>query len=113
MPREAQYLADIVRASEHIASFLVGVDPEAFLASELIRSAVLQKLSVIGEAAARISPERRAAHPEVPWRAIIGMRNLAVHAYFALDWSVVWETATGDVPVVGAQAAAILDALDP
>lgn len=111
MPREGQYLGDIVLAADHVASFLTGVDQDGFLASELIRSAVLQKLSVIGEAANRVSPELRAAHPEVPWRAIVGMRNLAVHAYFTLDWAIVWKTATRDVPSLGAQAAAILEKL--
>lgn len=94
-----------------MASFLRGIDQEAFLASELIRSAVLQKLSVIGEAANRVSAELRAAHPEVPWRAIVGMRNLAVHAYFTLDWEIVWKTATRDVPILGTQAATILEGL--
>ena len=109
MPREAQYLADIVQAAGHIADFLAGVDREQFLASELLRSAVLQKLSVIGEASNRVSPELRAAHPEIMWRGIIGMRNLAVHAYFALDWAIFWETATGAVPVLARQIAAILE----
>jgi uncharacterized protein with HEPN domain len=77
MPREEQYLGDIVQAASHIAGFLAGVDREAFMASELIRSAVLQKLSVIGEAANRVTPELRAAHPEISWRGIVGMRNLA------------------------------------
>jgi uncharacterized protein with HEPN domain len=48
MPREEQYLGDIVQAASHIAGFLAGVDREAFMASELIRSAVLMKPSVAG-----------------------------------------------------------------
>lgn len=109
MPREEQYLDDIVEAAVHIRDFLTGVDQDGFLASELIRSAVLQKLSVIGEAANRVTPELRAAHPEIPWRGIIGMRNLAVHAYFTLDWQIVWETASGDVPALASQVTAILE----
>lgn len=39
---------------------------------------------------------------------IIGFRNFAVHAYFAVSWSVVWVTATEDVPMLAEQIAAIL-----
>ena len=46
---------------------------------DLVLSAVLQKLSVIGEAAARVSEETWTAHPAVPWNQARGMRNLLVH----------------------------------
>ncbi len=73
-----------------------------------MRSAVLQKLSVIGEAAARVSEETRTAHPEVPWNQARGMRNLLIHAYFSVDWDVVWTTATDSVPRLAGQIAEIL-----
>ena len=91
------YLDDIAEAAAHIAEFLRGVDEPAFRDSELIRSAVLQKLSVIGEAAARMSETGRQARPNVPWRDVVAFRNIAVHAYFAVDWGIVWYTATVDV----------------
>jgi uncharacterized protein with HEPN domain len=37
------------------------------LESDLIGSAVVQKLAVIGEAAGRVSPELRSRHPQIPW----------------------------------------------
>ena len=51
MRREILYLTDIVEASDHIAAFLSGIPFEKFEQSELIRSAVAQKLGLIGEAA--------------------------------------------------------------
>jgi uncharacterized protein with HEPN domain len=42
-------------------------DRQGFSGDDLIRSAVLQKLSVIGEAAARVSDDTRALYPEIPW----------------------------------------------
>jgi uncharacterized protein with HEPN domain len=105
------YLTDIVEATEAIARFLADVDEESyFLVDELHQSAVLQKLIVIGEAAARISPERTLAHPQIPWADIVGFRNIAVHAYFSVDWSIVWFTATRDVPRLRWQIEQILDA---
>lgn len=57
MRHEELYLIDIVEAAEAIESFLTNVTREEFLGSELLRSAVLHKLMIIGEAASRIPRE--------------------------------------------------------
>jgi uncharacterized protein with HEPN domain len=53
--RDDLYLVEIVESCRHIRSFLVGVDIDAWAGSELVRSAVLQKLMIVGEAASRVS----------------------------------------------------------
>jgi len=63
----------------------------------------MYQLVIIGEAAARLSKEFRERHPEIEWIDIIGFRNFAVHAYFAVGWSVVWVTAIRDVPALAEQ----------
>lgn len=108
MRREVLYLQDIVEASEAIDRFLSEVAKEDFLQDELRQSAVLQKLTVIGEAAARIPDEFRESYPEVPWRDVVAFRNIAVHAYFSVDWQIVWTTAKEDVPALREQVSAIL-----
>lgn len=116
MPRRDDlYLADIVEAADAIRIFVARLErrgPEGFVSDDLVRSAVLQKLSVIGEAAARVSEETRKGHPEVPWNQARGMRNLLVHAYFSVDWDVIWTTATDSVPRLAEQIAKILEAED-
>jgi uncharacterized protein with HEPN domain len=57
MRHDRLYLTDIIEAADHVSSFLAGIDFPAFQASELLRNAVVQKLAVIGEAAARVSEE--------------------------------------------------------
>lgn len=61
LQRDELYLRDITEAAEAIAGFLAGVSQQQFLASDLLQSAILQKLSVIGEAAARLTA--RSARP--------------------------------------------------
>lgn len=100
MSRDELYLKDILRAAEHIERFLDGVATEQFEASELIRSAVLQKMIVIGEAAASVGAATRQRAPQIPWTRIVGFRNIAVHRYFSVNWHVVWITATVDVPAL-------------
>lgn len=94
MPREKLYLTDIVEASDAIRNFLQGVFREHFIGNDLLRSAVLQKLTIIGEAASRLTKTFRAQRPEVEWADIVAFRNIAVHAYFAVDWTIVWSAAT-------------------
>jgi uncharacterized protein with HEPN domain len=113
MRREALYLEDICAAAGAIARFIVGLDEEKFSASELVGSAVVQKLAVIGEAAARVSPELKARYPEIPWAEVVAFRNILVHAYFGIDWSVVWLAASADAPALQRQIAAILEAEFP
>jgi uncharacterized protein with HEPN domain len=72
MRRERLYLTDILEASDAISTFLGGCSKDAFFESELIRSAVLHKLTVIGEAAARLPAGLRLRHPEVPWSYVVG-----------------------------------------
>jgi uncharacterized protein with HEPN domain len=108
MRREEVYLADIVEAASAIERFLSDVQPEAFKQNELLQSAVLQKLTLIGEAASRLPQSFRERHLEVEWSDIIGFRNIAVHEYFDVDWSIVWATATDDAPKLRRQIAEIL-----
>jgi uncharacterized protein with HEPN domain len=46
---------------------------------------------------------------ELYLRDIVGFRNIAIHEQFAVDWSIVWTTATKDVPELRQQVADILD----
>jgi uncharacterized protein with HEPN domain len=110
--RDELYLADIVEAAQAIREFLTRPEAaakEGFVKDDLFRSAVLQKLTVIGEAAARVSEETTTEYPDVPWRQARGMRDLLVHAYFSVDWDIVWTTATESVPRLEAQIAGILE----
>ena len=110
MRRERLYLWDIVQAADHIALFISDINFEQFQESELIRSAVVQKLSVIGQAAGRISPELTGRHAEIPWPQIVAFRNIIVHAYFGINWEVVWQSAAHLCPTLRTQVATILTA---
>ena len=110
MRTDQLYLTDIVEAAEAIARFIDGIDDASELQSDEMRqSAVLQKLIVIGEAASKVSSDLRGEYPEVPWGEVVAFRNFAVHAYFGVDWHIVWTTVTADVPALKQQIARILE----
>lgn len=108
MQHEKLYLQDIIEAVDAIEKFLYQISKEKFTESELLQSAVLHKLAVIGEAAARISDDLRNRHTEIEWKAIIGFRNIVVHEYFSINWEIVWTTATIDVTILRTQVRQIL-----
>ncbi len=85
MRRELLYLKDIVEACDAIQRFIKGLERSDFLQDELRQSAVLQKLTIIGEAAARLPVEFKNLHPIVEWADIVAFRNIAVHEYFAVN----------------------------
>lgn len=100
MPRDDLYLVEMVEAIRHVQSFIAEVTVDQWLGSELVRSAVLQKLTVIGEAARGLSDDVRARHPDVPWSRLRGLRNVVVHEYFAVEWPRVWQIAREDAPAL-------------
>ena len=108
MRRDDLYLNDIVDAADHIATFLGQVDFDSFRQSELIRSAVVQKLAIIGEAAARTSDELTGRFPQIPWPQIVAFRNILVHAYFGIDWNEVWKSARVDCSALRRETTNIL-----
>jgi uncharacterized protein with HEPN domain len=110
MPRsEERRLRDILQAAMAVSSFLEGWSQENFSNDIMVQSAVLYQLVIVGEATAALSLELRDRHPHMPWGAITGFRNRVVHGYHDVDWRIVWDTATIDLPVLVRDVAAILD----
>jgi uncharacterized protein with HEPN domain len=74
-----------------------GMDFAAFVAKPMIVRSVLCSIAVIGEAAKNIGPAFKAAHPDIPWRAIAGTRDRIVHAYFRTNTRRVWDVVVDDI----------------
>lgn len=90
MSRLSGRLEDILEAIDNIERY-AAKGRGAFEQDELIQVWMLHHLRVIGEAVRIIKPEVEGAHPEIPWSSIIGMRNILIHHYFAVDTELVWQ----------------------
>ncbi|HVN14724.1 MAG TPA: HepT-like ribonuclease domain-containing protein [Anaerolineales bacterium] len=108
MRPEKLYLTDIVEAAQAIERFIMGESFEEFERNEMMNSAVLQKLTIIGEAASRLPKEFTKRFPEIPWADIVAFRNIAIHEYFAIRWDIAWNAATEDVPMLKGQIEKLL-----
>jgi uncharacterized protein with HEPN domain len=90
----------MIDAADDVARFLSGRQRLDLDSDRMLQLAVVRAIEIIGEAASQISEETRASAPEIPWRAIVGMRNRLIHAYWDIDPDIVWKTATERLPVL-------------
>ncbi len=98
MQRDDSLLLDMLQAARQIREYTNGLQEQDFLNSRRDQDAVLLQCTVLGEMAKRISLEFRNTHPEIPWRKIMGFRNVVVHDYFQVDFHRAWKIASRDIP---------------
>lgn len=98
MWRDEASLVDILNAARKVVEYSTGLDESSFLASSRDQDAILRQLTIVGEAAKRVSEEFRTSHPEIPWRRVAGFRDVVVHDYFKVDLEEVWRIVQSDVP---------------
>lgn len=92
------YLIDILQAAADIQSYIIGMDESDFYSDKLLQDGVIRKIAVIGEASQRLPQTYRRTYNVVPWKKIIGMRNIVVHDYDEINLKEVWSVAKIDLP---------------
>ena len=70
--------------------------------------ALVHLVSVVGEAASKVSADTRSQLDDIPWPDIIVMRNRLVHAYFDINLDILWETVQSSLPTLVEQLTAAL-----
>ncbi len=100
-----QQMLDHVEEAMSLAEGRARADLEA---DRVFFLALLKLVEIVGEAAKRVSESTQGAHPEVPWREVIGTRNRLVHGYDAVDFDILWEIVVTDFPVLSRQIRSLL-----
>ncbi len=98
----ADFLEDIRAAAIKAQEFVAGMDFAAFERDDKTAYAVVRSLEIIGEATKRIPHDFRNQHPDVPWRAMAGIRDKLIHDYTSVNLEIVWQTVTEDLPGLAA-----------
>jgi uncharacterized protein with HEPN domain len=96
--RDPAYLWDMLEHARLAQEFVTDLSVEAYTRDRMRQLALERVLEVLGEAARRISSDFKEEHPEIPWRAIVGNRNVLAHEYGEIRQERLWETATVQVP---------------
>jgi uncharacterized protein with HEPN domain len=113
MRRDRERILDMLEALDSLAQSLEGCSEVEFFSNDVIYGACAHKLTIVGEAAARISTELKEWHPQIKWRKVIGLRNVLVHEYLGIDRPMVWRVAIVEAPVLRDQVGAFLPAEFP
>nr|WP_220681158.1 DUF86 domain-containing protein [Methanofollis formosanus] len=81
------------------------------MASPMVQDAVIRNFEIIGEAVKQVSEKVKEKRPDVPWRAIAGLRDILIHRYMGVDLDAVWDVVEQDLPALKRAVTEILDAL--
>ncbi len=96
--RDAAYLWDMHEAAQMTQQLILDMDFIKYSNDRRTQLAVERSLEVVGEAAARVSDDFRNSHPEIPWRQIIGQRNVIVHEYGEIKQERIYKVVRENIP---------------
>ena len=101
--RDPGRLEHMLQAIRRITQFVEGKSRNDIQQDGILYFAVVKNVEIIGEAAYMLSQEFKDAHPETPWKIIIGMRHFLVHGYYQVDSDEVWNVIDKDLKPLSAQ----------
>lgn len=113
--RPTEYVRQMLRAATQLNGYVANMHRDSFRADAKTQDAVLMKLLVIGELAAKLidgHAEFVALHSGIPWYQMKGMRNRMAHGYFELDLDIVWDTAITAIPKLECDLIKLASGLD-
>lgn len=97
------FLWDIIDACSDIIDFTKNLSFHDFLENKIVRFAVERQLLVIGEATNHLSEEFRLSKQEIPWRQMIGLRNIIAHEYGEILAERIWKISKENIPLLKEQ----------
>jgi uncharacterized protein with HEPN domain len=92
------YLDDIILAIDRIFEYMQGYDFISFKRDYKTVDAVIRNFEIIGEAAKNVPAEIREQYSDVPWNEMYSLRNRISHAYFGIDYEIIWDIIVNYLP---------------
>jgi uncharacterized protein with HEPN domain len=106
------FVRHIVAEVEYLERASIGVDALSFATDATLQRAFIRSLEVIGEATKQLPFAFRAAHPEIDWRGMAGLRDGLIDGYFGVDLELVWDVVPTRIPALGRMLRLLLNDVD-
>lgn len=110
--RDKGRLQHMMEAIDNVDEFTKGIAYEDMLKNKMLAHAIVHNVQVVGEAAYKLTKEFCAAHPDVSWKDIIGLRHILVHDYYRIDFEELWYIAKNELPPLRKQIETYLNEIE-
>lgn len=102
------YLEDMLASMNRIEGYIGSMSFKEFKKNYMVVDAVIRNFEIIGEASKNIPINIQEKYSEIPWRKMYTLRNIISHEYFGIDYEMIWEIATKNLPLNKADLETIL-----
>jgi uncharacterized protein with HEPN domain len=93
-----EYLKHILDEMDFLIESQKGIREEDFFKNTVLQRAFTRSLEIIGEASKKVDPEFKKQFPDIPWKPMAQMRDKLIHDYFGIDFQIVWDIVTKEIP---------------
>jgi uncharacterized protein with HEPN domain len=107
-PSQAELLKHIIEECQFLLDACKDISKEEMIDDPVLSRAVVRSLEIIGEASKKSDPDFKTLHPEIEWRKMAATRDVMIHAYFGIDYDIVWDIVTDKIPELTVRIEAIL-----
>ena len=111
--RNETRLEHMLRFIDRIIKLTEGATRDSIETDGDKHDALLHNFIMLGEAANRITRDFAAAHPNIDWCRIAGTRHRLVHDYDEVNYDILWDAMTNDIPQLRPLIKSLVDALPP